>query len=336
MNRNEFENLFARKALPSVLLFEGEEAHLREAAVASLRAAFLPAGLEELNEAVLEAPETDALIAAAETVPFMAEKRLVIVRDHPALTGRADSPDDRLLAYLPKVPASTILLFDCAQKPDARKKLYTAVKKLGGVVTFSRLQGRELTLFVVRAFRDRGKNCDERTADFLVFTCGDNAATLLCEVEKIASAHPEAPDVTAEDIRALAVPSVESRVFDLVDAVVAGQETRAFSILRKLLLMREDRVAILAMLLRQYRLLQHVKIMQYEKRSQQEAASALGLSPYVFSQYLRQAALCTGGQVRRGVKICLDADYSIKSGASNPEGTLEAVMLKLLLLRKKD
>ena len=332
MNRTEFDRLISLNQVPSVLLFEGEEQHLREDALARLRAALLPQGLEELNETRLEAPETDELIAAAETIPFMADRRLVIIRDHPALIGRAEA-DGRLAEYLPKVPASTVLLFDCVQKPDGRKKLYGIIRKLGGVVTFARMTDRELTGFVTHAFYQQGKSCDERTADFLIFTCGSDTARLLSEVAKIASLRP-GDAVRPEDIRALATPSSESTVFEMVDAVTTGQKTRAFALLRSRLLAGDDRVSLLAMLLRQYRLLQHVKIMKYEKRPDAEIRAALGLPDYPARQLMAQAANCTGGQVKKGVRICLDTDFAIKTGKLNPEGAVEAVMLKLLELRK--
>ena len=153
MDRKDFDRLLAQGGIPSVLLFEGDEEHMKQAALEALQKKMLPEGLEDLNRTMLDAPDTDQVIAAAETLPFMADRRLVIVRDHPALTGRAEA-DDRLSDYLPSVPPSTVLLFYCAQKPDGRKKLYSVIKKLNGIVVFSPLRDRELTSFITSAFRD--------------------------------------------------------------------------------------------------------------------------------------------------------------------------------------
>ncbi len=333
MDRDTFARRLARKELPSVLLFDGPEEYLKQQALSDLRKALLPAGLEELNETLLEAPETDAIIAAAETLPLMADRRLILLRDYPPLVGRAEA-DQRLIDYLPSVPASSVLLFYCVQKTDARKKLYAAIKKMDGVVSFQPLKDLALTSFVVRAFQSQGRACDERTADLLIFISGGDTARLLSEVAKIAALHPEEPSVSPEDVKALAVPSIESRIFSLTDAVVAGQNGKAFSLLRSLLLSGEDRVGILAMLLRQYRLLQHVKIMQYEKRGNDFIRQSLGVPAFAAGQYIRQAASYTGSQVKEAVRLCLAADEDFKTGRLNPEGGLETVMLKLLMLRK--
>ncbi len=332
MDRKDFDRLLAQGGIPSVLLFEGEEEHMKQAALGALQKKLLPEGLEDLNRTLLDAPETDQIIAAAETLPFMADRRLVIVRDHPALTGRAEA-DDRLAEYLPSVPASAVLLFYCTQKPDGRKKLYTAVKKLNGIVVFSPLRDRELTSFVTSAFRDLGKECDERTADLLVFTCGADTGLLLTEIAKVASHAGDVPSIHPDSIRAVATPSTECTVFQMVDAVVSGQGSRAFLLMRNQLLAGADRMYMLSMLLRQFRLLQHIKIMQYEKRSQAEIRSALGVPPFAVDQYIRQAAGWTNGQVKKAVSICFDAEYGVKSGRLSQDGALEAVMLKILNLR---
>ena len=334
MDRKDFDRLLSQGSLPSVLLFEGEEEHMKQSALEALQKKLLPEGLEDLNRTVLDAAETDRIIAATETLPFMAERRLVVVRDHPALTGRAEA-DDRLADYLPSVPCSAVLLFYCSQKPDGRKKLYTAIKKLNGIVVFSPLRDRELTSFVTDSFRELGKECDDRTADYLIFTCGSDTGLLLTEIAKVASHTGNASSVHPDSIRAVATPSTECTVFQMVDAVVSGQGSRAFLLMRNQLLAGADRMYMLSMLLRQFRLLQHIKIMQYEKRSAADIRSALGVPPFAVDQYVRQASGWTNGQVKSAVNICFDAEYGVKSGRLNQEGTLEAVMLKLLNLRDK-
>lgn len=334
MDRKDFKCALSQGSLPSVLLFEGEEEQLKQEALAGLRCAVLPAGMEALNETVLEDPETDRLIADAETQPFMADRRLVVVRDLPALSGRSEI-DEKLISWLPSVPESTILLFYCTGKPDGRKKLYNAVKKLGGIVTFSPLRGAELVRFVTDAFREAGKECDDRTAEHLIFTVGDDAGLLRSEITKLASYAGGRPAVLSSDVAALATPSTECTVFQMVDAVVTGQKSRALLLLRNQLLSGTDRMSILAMLLRQYRLLQHIKIMQYEKKNGDYIRSALGVPPFAVDQYLRQASGYTGGQVKNAVRICFDTEYAVKSGRIQQEGAVESVVIRLLSLREK-
>ncbi len=334
MDRKDFSRALSQHSLPQVLLFEGEEEHLKQEALAELRHAVLPEGMETLNETILEDPSVDQLIADVETQPFMADKRLIIVRDFPALMGRSEA-EEKLVSYLPSVPETSFLLFYCTGKPDGRKKLYNAVKKLSGIVTFSPLRGTELTRFVVSAFQEAGKECDDRTAEYLIFTVGSDAGLLRNEIQKLSSCSTERSRILAEDVSTLATPSTECTVFQMIDAVVTGQKSRAFMLLRNQLLSGTDRMAILSMLLRQYRLLQHIKIMQYEKRGSDFIRSALGVPPFAVDQYIRQASGYTGGQIKSAVRICFDTEYALKSGRMSQDGAVETVVLKLLNIRDK-
>lgn len=332
MERKDFYNRLSKGTLPSLLLFEGEEDNLKRTALKDLCGAFLSPGMEDMDLVRMEDPAADAIIAAAETIPFLSTRRIVIVRDYVPLVGRQE-PDDKLLKYLPTVPSTVELVFLCTKKPDARKKLYTSIKKLDGIVTFSKLKNLELTRFVTDAFRTEGKECSDRVADALIFRCGSDTSKLLTEVAKIAS-HSSSPSVSPDEIELLTTPSAESTVFQMVDALVSGQETRAFSLMRQQLLQGETRILMLALFLRQFRLMQHIKIMKYEKKSIPEIKAALGVPPFAADQYIRQADAWSNGQVKRAVRLCLDMEYAVKSGRANQEGSLESIMIKLSLLRK--
>ena len=332
MDRKDFDHALSQGSLPSVLLFEGEEEQLKQEALSNLRHAILPVGMEALNETVLEDPETDNLIAVSETQPFMSERRLIIVRDLPALSGRAEA-DEKLLSWLPSVPDTAILLFYCTGKPDGRKKLYSLIKKIGGIITFSPMRGQELVRFVTESFKKAGKDCDDRTAEYLIFTVGDDAGLLRSEIQKLSSYSGDRPSIVSADVSALATPSTECTVFQMIDAVVTGQKSRALMLLRNLLLSGTDRMSVLAMLLRQYRLLQHIKIMQYEKCRPDYIRSSLGLPSFAVEQYLRQASGYTGSQVKKAVSICFETEYAVKSGRMQQEGSVESVVIKLLALR---
>ncbi len=334
MDRKEFTRLLKEGRAQGAYLFEGVEENVKSATLQALRKAVLPEGLEELNENLLEAPAADALIAACETLPFMADKRLVVVREHPAIGGRAEA-EEKLINYIPNVPESCVLVFFHRGKAPGNKKLINAIKKSGSIVSFAPLTDAELNAWVVKTFQGLGKGIAPQVASLLTFTVGTDTALLRTEIEKIAALTGERDDVTEADIRAVATRSVECTVFEMVNAVVAGQQGKAFQLMRDMLTTGSDRLGILAMLLRQFRLMQHVKIMQFEKKSQAEIQQNLGVSPYAAGQYIRQAAGYSGGAVRQAVDICLQTEYRVKSGQLNQEGALEAAMLQIFALPKR-
>ena len=332
MDRKEFSQLLKAGNVQGAYLFEGVEENIKAATLQSLRKAILPEGMEELNESVMDAPATDTIIAACETLPFLADKRLVIVKEHPALAGRADA-DERLISYIPNVPESAVLVFLCRGKADARKKLYGAIKKANGIVSFAPLTDAELNGWIVKTFAGLGKTVSPQTASVLSFTVGSDTALLRREIEKLAALAGDRDTVTEEDVHAVATRSVECTVFEMVDAVVAGQQGKAFGLLRDMLTTGSDRLGILAMLLRQFRLMQHIKIMQFEKLSPGDIKQRLGIAPFAAERCMRQAGGYTGGQVKKAVQICLNAEYQVKSGGWNQEGALESAMLEIFALK---
>ena len=332
MDRKEFSQLLKAGKVQGAYLFEGVEENIKAATLQALRKAILPEGLEELNETLMDAPQTDAIIAACETLPFMADKRLIIVREHPALSGRADA-DERLVAYIPQVPESAVLVFLCRGKADARKKLYTAIKKANGIVSFAPLTDAELSSWIIKTFNSLGKSVTPQTASVLSFTVGSDTALLRLEIEKLAALAGDRDTVTEEDVQSVATRSVECTVFEMVDAVVAGQQGKAFGLLRDMLTTGSDRLGILAMLLRQFRLMQHIKIMQFEKVSPNDIKQKLGIAPFAAERCMRQASGYTGGQVKKAVQICLNAEFKVKSGAWNQDGALESAMLEIFALK---
>ncbi len=334
MDRKEFSQLIKSGKVSGAYLFEGVEENIKSSTLAALRKAVLPDGFEELNENLLEAPAADAVIAACETLPFMAEKRLVIVREHPAISGRAEA-EERLVNYIPNVPESCVLIFYHRGKADARNKLFGAIKKRGGIVSFAQLTDAELNAWVVKTFQKLGKAISPQVASMLTFTVGTDTALLHTEIEKIASLVGDRRDITENDVHAVATRSVECTVFEMVDAVIAGQQGKAFGLLRDMLTTGSDRLGILAMLLRQFRLMQHIKIMQFEKRSPAEIKQNLGIAPFAAERCMRQAQGYSGGEVRRGVEICLNTEYKVKSGQLNQEGALEGAMLEIFALKQR-
>ncbi len=332
MNHNEFVQALKAGKVSGAYLFEGVEENIKSVTLAVLRKAVLADGLAELNESVMENPSAGEIIAACETLPFASDKRLVVVRELNGTTGRSEA-EERLVSYIPKVPDSCVLVIYVRGKADGRKKLYSAVKKKGGIVSFEPLGDAELNGWIVRVFQQNGKKCAPDVASLLSFTVGNDTALLRAEIEKLTALAGDRDTITENDVHAVATRSIECTVFEMVDAVVAGQRARALMLLRDMLTAGQERLGILAMLLRQYRLMQHVKIMQYEKLSRQELVKNLGIAPFAAERTMRQAQGYTGAQVRRGVGICLDTEYKVKAGQYNEDGALETAVLALLGLR---
>ena len=114
-------------------LFYGTETYLIKNYEEALTEAILPHGAEGLNFDVLEGKKATAaaIMDAAETLPFLNDRRLVLVRGSEFFQkGGRKEEGEKLRAWLETIPETTCLLFveEQAEKSNA---LYKAVAKMG-------------------------------------------------------------------------------------------------------------------------------------------------------------------------------------------------------------
>ena len=333
MNHTAFFEVLKIGQVGECYLFEGAEEYIKQQALKQLFARVLPAGLEEMNLTDLTDPDADSLIAASETLPFMGEKRVVVVRECSLITSGKKSEDEKkaetIIEYIGRIPPSTCLVFYVKGKADGRKKLYTALKKKNAIVDFSPMNDAECADWARKAMRRMGKNLSAEAAGQLVFTVGRDAALLRQEMEKLASYLNDRTDVLPKDIDAICTRSTECTVFQMVDAQVAGNNDTAFALLRDMVRSGESRVAILAMLLRQYRILYHMRCLMDERTPQASQASLLGIPPFSVGRTQQQARRFDKERLKEAYDYLMNYEFLLKQGRIPQDSCAENAMLAL-------
>ena len=327
MNHNAFFDMMKAGDVATLYVFEGTEEYIKSQALHRLCQVVLPAGMEAMNLTELDNPSADELIAATETLPFLSEKRVVIVRQCDVLTTTKKTDDakvDAIISYLDKRSPTTCLVFHVKGKADARKKLYLALKKKATMVDFSPMSETEAANWAIRTMRTLEKQLDLPTANKLIFTVGNDAALLKQEMEKLANFIGERDAVLDEDIDKICVKTLECSVFQLVDAQVNGQYGAAFSLLKDILTGGEDRFMVLSMLLRQYRILYHMRCLMEEHTPQAKLGSLLGIPPFAVNRTQAQARRYPKERLKAAYDYLLELEYRLKSGRSPQDGSAEA------------
>ncbi len=332
MNYLGFFDSVKKKEFKPLYLFEGEEEYIKEQAIKALCARLLPAGLEQMNLTEMTNPAADELIAAVETLPMMADKRVVLVRDYaPLVNGKAGGDDDaeRMISYLPTASPSTCLVFWMKGKADGRKKLYTYCKKEQAIVDFSAMTQQQATDWILRTLKSLGKRMGQAEAERFLFMVGNNAALLKQEMEKLADYAGDREEITQDDILTLSVQSLESTVFQMVDAQVSGNYGEALVLMQRVLEGGEDRMMIMAMLLRQYRMLYQVRCLLEERVRPAEFASLLKIPPFAVHRMQEQAMRYEKSQLKKVYDYLLDYEYRLKSGKAPQEGCAEGALMQM-------
>lgn len=235
MTLEELQQELAAGRLRSGYLLAGPEALLRDDALAALRAAVLEGGPEEFNFDRLDGAATRpvALVDAVRTLPVMAARRLVLLRDPDSGRGAK-----ALLETLPEVlaecdPQGSVLVVAVA-KADARTSWVKAFGK-GRVTCEAPTRARDLVAFV-RAEAERQALAFERgAAELLAERIGPQLLLLRQEIAKAGLLAGEGKPVTRAHVAAGALDVAEDAVWDLTDAIGEGRVGDALVVLARLL-----------------------------------------------------------------------------------------------------
>ncbi len=313
-------------------LFHGEEAYLREHYLDRLRERLLPPGSEAFNLKRLEGKdcETREILRAADCLPMMAERTLVLVRDFDLFrTGEADR--QALVDYLADLPEYLCLVFvydTLDYKPDARTKLAAALKEHGLTVEFPRQSQGDLVDWIARRFRATGHEIDSELCRYLVFLCGDLMHDLAGEIGKI-GAYAKGKRITRQDIDAVATRQLDAVVFQLTDHLSARNYDKAMAVLADLLHMQEPPNRILGAMGKYLRQLYAARVALESRRGAEDLAAQWGMKSYPASKLMAAARRVDLGWCRAALTAAAGADRALKSTGDPPREILADLVLRL-------
>ncbi len=339
MNHTEFFSSLKSEAAKRCYLFEGEEEYVKNTAIIQLRKKLIGDNFPEMNDIRLNDPDAGQIIAANETLPFMAERRMVTVFESGMLSGKAGNYDesrsvDQLKEYFSNLPETSCLVFYVRGNADKKKKLYNLMKKQDVIVSFDRLSDKELIGWIAKQFKAENKKITQDACERLIFSSGRDLNQLSGEIGKLCAYIGDSDAVTADEIDAICTKSTEYKVFDMAGTLLDGNGKKAFSLLNSILTDGEDRLFLLALLGRQCRQMLNVARLANAKVPTAEIVRQTGMYPFAVQKTLTQARQYTTRQLEDMTRACLEMEYQVKSGAVMDEGSLEKLMLVILSYRK--
>ena len=338
MKHTEFFAAVKNGDIARCYLFEGEEEYIKRSALKTLREQVAGGEFAAMNDTRLVDPPPDALIAAAETLPFLSDRRFLEIRDSALLqSGKAkdydeDSAVKRLDDYLSHVPDTACMVFFVRGKADSRKKLYQILRKKAVIVAFDPLDDRELARWIAQTLGREGKKISLPACQRLWFSAGRDLTLLSNEIAKLAAFAGDWAEITEADVDSICIKSTEYRVYDLADALLTGQGGKALAMLDALLRDGEERMMILSLLGRQCRQMRYAKALAVGGAQAASIAQSLGIPSFAVKMTLDAARDYSLGQLGQMAKWCLETEYLVKSGQLMETGALESVMLRILSL----
>lgn len=283
----------------------------------------------------------EQLRSAAETVPFLAEKRLVIVEgllERLAPPGRnggkknnRPSGEEEYRAFadsIKRLPEFTELVL-ISGRIGGNHPLLRELVGIAKIQSFPRLKEAQLKQWVARRIAGDGGSISPAALNVLVRFVGNDLWLMSNEVDKLAL-YTGGRRIEEEDVRALVSHAQEANIFAMVDAIFEFRVDTAQELLQRLLQQGVAPVHLLAMISRQVRIVFQIRELRSLKKTRNEIQNKLGLtSDFVLRKAWEQADKYSPERLRAVYHRLLEADIAIKTGKYDGDLAIEILIAEL-------
>ncbi len=311
----------ADEAIQPVYVLHGADAFLRDAHRREIVAHAVGNADPQLCVSTFDAEaELAVVLDELRTMPFLAERRVVVVRD----ADRFVSAHRRALEGYLESPCTTGTLVLMVSSWPSNTRLAKRVAKIGRAIDCSPPEGGRLVSWLTDAASRHGKKLQRDAAVLLSQWIGGDLSALDGELEKLATYVGEREAITAEDVSRLVTATAGPQAFDLTDAIRDGKPRAALEALSGLLNVRGEEFRVLGLIAWHLRLVlgAHQAVLAGKNPD-----GALGRIPYRSKQgYRRLLQRRPLGRIQQDFRELIRVDLAMKSGA-----TARAAMQDLVL-----
>ena len=315
-------------------IFHGEDEFTQAETLARLKSGLGDPGMVDLNTSLFDGRTVrlGELMHACNTVPFLVEKRLVIVEqmiEHLGGKGR-EKERDALLDFLPQLPPTARLALLERKSLSSRNRFIVLANSIptGYEKVFRVPQGRALERWIVDRVRHHGGAIQPNAAAMLTTEVGENLRLLDMEITKLLTYANFSRPIEPADVKLLTPYAAQADIFALVDAIGQREGKVAATLLRRKLDAGDEPLYLLAMIIRQIRLLIQVKENLAGGYRPDEIARRAKMHPYVAGKLARQAQNFKLPQLEAIHRQLLDTDIAIKTGQIDPPVALDLLVVE--------
>ncbi len=266
-----------------------------------------------------ELTDYDHIREAIQAAPFLAAKKMVVLRSPSAIKQFTDEAEKLL-----KEVDDTTELIIVEPKLDKRISYYKYLKKSTDFREFPALDIRSLAKWLVDSAKSNGGTLSLADATFLVDRVGTDQQQLSSELEKLLLYDEQ---INRKTIELMTDLSVQSTIFELLDAAFAGKTKDALKLYDEQRTQKVDPLAITALMTWQLHVL--ALLVHAGSRSANVVASEAKISPYVAQKSQATARNLTKRDIKRYVSDLLAIDIRARREAIDMDEALKLYLVQL-------
>ena len=304
-----------------------------------------------LNIAELDGVRSDAseILHHAGALPFLADRRLVIVRGYLAYLesrlGTAKSPNTaaqaearQILEALADPGISNDLVF-IDDKLDKRRAIWRGLDGLAGldqlrkdgllaIDELNTPNARALPAWIANTARRDGIEIEAQAVQMLATFVGADLRRLTLELDKLRS-YAAGRSITPDDVQRLVSDTSEALIWDLTDAIGQRDGRKAMRALYALRRNDANPFYLLTMISRQYRIM--IKVKDETSRgpgNEYDVASRVDERPFPVKKAMAQSRNYALPQLEGILDRLLSSDFAMKTGA-DPDTEIDILVAEL-------
>jgi DNA polymerase-3 subunit delta len=263
--------------------------------------------------------ELQAITEAVQGLPFLATRKMVVVRDL-----SANKPAAEAIEQIISSTEETTDLIIYEPAPDKRTSYFKVLKSQTQLEEFNELDARALASWLSDEAKKQGGQLGFADANYLVERIGVNQQMLASELGKLLTYDLQ---VTRANIDLLTEPTPQGKIFELLDAAFGGNKKRAMKLYEEQRAQRVEPQAILAMIAWQLQLLALAK--HSKNLPAATVAKDAGLNPYPVTKAKNLAAKISENELNKMVDEALDIDWRGKTTAIDLDEALKTYIVTL-------
>ena len=306
--------------MDNLRLIYGENTYLIEREIKAVKKQFGEI-VQGINYVAIEQNTLENLITEIETPSFGYPKKLIIVNKCNLLQKELKTKKNKNIEIAQKLAnyieennkeLDSIILLIIEETAEKTNTLYKTIEKFGLIKEYTELKPAELVAQLKNICNAYKVEIDNDTIKYIIETCGTSLQELINEIRKLIEYAGVGGKIDKKAVDLLAIPKIESVIFDLTDNLGRKKTKEALEVLKNLIYNKEPVQKILITLYNHFKKLYLVKIAQKENT---DIVKALNLKPnqtFLTTKYKNQAGYFSEQQLRTILEELINLDTNSK------------------------
>lgn len=309
-------------------LVTGEETFMVQEALHLFKSKIFDDGSQpDFNFDQFYASETNGVTVrdAVETLPMMAPRRLVLLKD---AHHWKDKEWEDLYPVL-EAPVTSSVLVIVSEKIDKRKKFVKLLADHGVICEFPRPYDNQVPSWIDYIAYKRKLELTPQQLQLIHQLVGGSLIEIDNELRKLCQFLGDRKKVTDDEILQVISMQRSEKIFDLTHAIAKKDLVQALQILANLLDHQENLFGLLSLIHRHFKTLLLLNEGQRLGLTGPKLCTRSGIPPFFLKGYLDQGRNWTDGQLLMALSALRETDKALKSSPLSPHIWLENFILKV-------